>query len=500
MSERGVYTTVIIGAGLSGLGAAIRLVEAGITDILILERASDVGGTWRDNTYPGVACDIPTMLYSYSFEPNPAWSETFPSGAEIQHYIQSVVTKHGLRQYLRFGADIREIVWHDDVSEWSVHSQTQTYRARTVIASYGPLANPTLPDIDGLADFAGAVMHTARWDHGYDFTGKTVAVIGTGSTAVQVIPRLVEQVGDTGRVRVFQRTAGWVLPRSNSPTPEPVKTLFARVPATQQMMRSTMLRAMEVSALGLVWNTALTRVFELVGKRYLATAVEDPWLRRRLTPNFRPGCKRMLMSSEYYPALQSDRCELVTWPIARVDPGGVVTCDGVERTADAIVCATGYDATKTAPPIHVVGRDGRTLTDEWRGGAFAYKSVNVAGYPNLFFTFGPNSGPGHTSAMVYLEAEIAYAVEMIGLIVSRRLGSLEVRAEAQDVYNEWIQRRLRTTTWNSGGCQSWYLTDDGFNATMFPGFARTFCKLLADVDLHDYVATGRLESVFSPTG
>lgn len=490
--QSATFTTLIIGAGLSGLGAAIKLIQRGITDIVVLERADEVGGTWRDNTYPGVACDVPSLLYSYSFEQNPNWSRTFSSGAEIQQYIQDVVAKRGVRKYIRFNQNVRAITWDEDQQLWLVQTQTTKYRARTVIASYGPLATPALPRIDGIDTFGGKIIHTGRWDHDYDFTGKTVAVIGTGSTAVQVIPELVRLAG---KVRVFQRTAGWVLPRSNMATPAVVSAVFSHVPLTQRAFRSFMLGVSESAALAIVWNTALTTMLELAGKAYLVQAVDDRWLRRRLTPNFRPGCKRMLISSDYYPALQAPNCELITWPIARICETGILTCEGIEHTADVIVCATGYEVTKTAPPIKIVGQGGRTLDEEWRKGAFAYKSVNVAGYPNLFFTFGPNSGPGHTSALVYMEAEIDYAVKMIRLMKRLGLTSIAVRPDAQHAYRKWVQKRLAKTTWNSGGCDSWYLTEDGFNATMFPGFAATFQKLLGDIDLHDYVATRSSDEV-----
>jgi cation diffusion facilitator CzcD-associated flavoprotein CzcO len=493
-AQHNSVTTAIIGAGFSGLGATIKLVEAGVDDIVVLERADEIGGTWRDNTYPGVACDVPSLLYSYSFEPNSLWSQTYSGGAEIQQYLIDVVAKRDLRKYIKFNENVCRIRWDEDRTEWVIHTDNNVYRARTVIASYGPLANTSLPKIPGIEVFSGKVIHTARWDHAYDFSGKTVAVIGTGATAVQVIPELVRQAK---RVRVFQRTAGWVFPRTNAATPQGVQWVFTRVPAVQRLLRSALLGASDAAALAVVWNTALTSLMAIAGKYYLAKEVKDPWLRRRLTPNFRPGCKRMLVSSDYYPALQAVNCELITWPIAGISPTGVMTCEGIERTADVLVCATGYEVTKAAPPIDIIGRHGRSLNDEWRKGAFAYKSINVAGYPNLFFTFGPNAGPGHISALVYMEAEIDYAVRMIQLMRARQLTSMEVRADAQEAYNRWVQRRLAKTTWNSGGCSSWYLTEDGFNATMFPGFATTFRRMLKNIELHDYIATGDLAAAMA---
>lgn len=492
-SEGGVtprtYTALVIGAGFSGLGAVIALRDRGIDNLVVLERAQEVGGTWRDNVYPGVACDVPSLLYSYSFEPAP-WSKLYADGAEIQQYIQNVTDKHDLRRSIRFGHDVRSMTYDDAQGVWTVNTDRGTFLARNVIASYGPLANPALPQIDGLDEFGGKIIHSAAWDKDYDLTGKTVAVIGTGSTAVQLIPELVKVAG---KVVVFQRTAGWVLPRGNFRTPSRVLGLFGRFPMFQKIARAGLFRLTEVSALALVWNTVLTSVVSLAGKLFLRREVHDPWLRRLLTPQFRPGCKRMLVSDEYLRALQAENCQVVTWPIARVSEAGVMTCEGVEHLADVIVCATGYEVTKTAPPIDIVGRNGKSLNDDWSRGAYAYKSVSVAGYPNLYFTFGPNAGPGHTSALIYMEAQIRYAAEMISVMVSRRLKSLEVDATAQAEYNEWLQNRLEKSTWNSGGCDSWYLTEDGFNATMFPGFATTYRKLLEDIDLHHYRATGDLD-------
>ncbi|HEX2213063.1 MAG TPA: NAD(P)/FAD-dependent oxidoreductase [Mycobacterium sp.] len=490
LSERepAVLTAPAIGAGFSGIGAAIKLIERGIEDFVVLERGDDVGGTWRDNVYPGVACDVPSILYSYSFEPY-AWSKVFADGAEIQQYIQGVVDKWDVRRFVRFGQNVVALHYDEAGGYWNISTDGGDYRARSVVASYGPLANASLPRIEGIDDFGGVMVHSARWNADLDLADKTVAVIGTGSTAVQLIPELVRRAG---KVVVFQRTPGWVLPRHNLSVPGAVKRLFDTVPVIQRLARSALFRITEVTALGLVWNTALTSLIAAAGKRFLRKEVKDDWLRRRLTPDYRPGCKRMLVSDDYLAALQASNCELVTWPIARISESGVMTCEGLEHSADVIVCATGYEVTKTSPPIDIVGRDGRSLTTEWARGASAYKSVSVAGYPNLYFTFGPNAGPGHTSALMYMEAQIDYAVELISIMESRGLTSLEVTRGAQESYNSWLQERLAKTTWNSGGCRSWYLTEDGFNATMFPGFATTYRKILRDVDLHDYVAFGDL--------
>lgn len=479
----GVRDVAIIGAGFAGIGAAIRLLQEGVDDVVIFERDNRVGGTWRDNTYPGAACDIPSRLYSYSFAPNPDWSHTYSGSAEILDYIDRMVDAHGLEPRIRFGHDVAGLEYDESQGVWTIRFRDQEpVRARTVVMAPGPLANASLPDIRGIETYEGAKIHSARWDHDYDFTGKKVAVIGTGASGVQIIPELVK-VAES--VKVFQRTPGWVLPRLNTATGDRAKGLYRRLPLTEKAVRSAWFWGHESVALGVVWDTPLTRVVEAISRAHLRMQVRDSWLRRQLTPDFSAGCKRLLMTSDYYPALQADNCKLVTWPIARLSPRGVRTVEGIEHQFDAIVFATGFDVSKAGTPFPVTGIEGRDLAAEWSSGAYAYRSVAVSGYPNLFFTFGPNSGPGHSSALVYMEAQIDYITQAIGSLLRFGWKSLDVRPEVQQGYNDDIQRRLQATTWNSG-CQSWYLTEDGFNATMFPGFATQYVNQLKTVDLQDY--------------
>ncbi|WP_431949485.1 flavin-containing monooxygenase [Nocardia lijiangensis] len=483
MTDVQTLDVAVIGGGFAGIGAAIRLKQRGIENFSILERGTALGGTWRDNTYPGAACDIPSRLYSYSFAPNPNWSQTYSGSAEILGYIEAMVAEYRLRPHVRFGCTVTGIAFDEDAGAWDIAVEgAAPVRARTVVLASGPLANASFPAIRGIETYEGHKIHSARWDHGYDFTGKRVAVIGTGASAVQIVPELV---GKAASVKVFQRTPGWVLPRVNRQTNPLTKSLYRHVPAAESLARRAWFYGHESVALGVVWNTPLTRVVELVGRAQLRRQVRDPWLRRQLTPDFRAGCKRLLMTDDYYPALQRDNCKLITWPIARLAPNGIRTAEGVEHQADCIVFATGFDVSKSGTPIPITGRDGRVLAEEWSRGAYAYKSVAVSGYPNLFFTFGPNSGPGHNSALVYMEAQIDYLVRAIGTILDRDLRMLDVRRDRQDRYNEAIQRRLTATTWNSG-CHSWYLTDDGFNATMYPGFATQYVHQLRTLRLEDY--------------
>ncbi|GAA5072863.1 NAD(P)/FAD-dependent oxidoreductase [Nocardia iowensis] len=483
MSDK-TLDVAVIGGGFAGIGTAIRLKQKGIDGFAIFERGDAIGGTWRDNTYPGAACDIPSRLYSYSFAPNPNWSHTYSGSNEILGYIQTMAAEFGLGPHFRFGHNVTGIVFDEAAGLWdiTIEGHAGTVRARTVVLASGPLANVSFPNIRGIEDYAGHKIHSARWDHDYDFTGKKVAVVGTGASAVQIIPELVDKAAS---VKVFQRTPGWVLPRVNRRTNPVTKELYRRVPAAEQLARQAWFYGHESVAIGVVWNTPLTRVVELVGRAQLRRQVKDPWLRRQLTPDFRAGCKRLLMTDDYYPALQRDNCKLITWPIARLSEHGIRTAEGVEHQADCIVFATGFDVSKTGTPIPVVGRDGRVLADEWSRGAYAFKSVAVSGYPNMFLTFGPNSGPGHNSALVYMEAQIDYLVSAIGTILEQDLRVLDVKKDRQDRYNAGMQRRLTSTTWNSG-CRSWYLTEDGFNATMYPGFATQYVNQLRTVDLADY--------------
>ncbi|MGX1809444.1 flavin-containing monooxygenase [Nocardia sp. NPDC055321] len=479
----------VIGAGFAGIGAAIRLRQKGITDFAIFERDARVGGTWRDNTYPGAACDIPSRLYSFGFAPNPDWSHTYSGSGEILGYIESMVEKFGIRPYIRFGHTVTGMVFDETSGLWDISfgAGRRKVKARTVIVASGPLSNASFPKMPGIDGYEGHKIHSARWDHDYDFAGKKVAVIGTGASAVQIIPELVKSAAS---VKVFQRTPGWVLPRVNRRTNAVTKQLYRQAPLTQKLARDAWFWGHESVALGVVWTSPLTRVVESVALAHLRSQVRDPWLRRQLTPDFRAGCKRLLISNDYYPALQRENCKLITWPIAQLSPNGIRTAEGIEHQADCIVFATGFDVSKAGAPIPITGRDGRVLGEEWSRGAYAYKSVTVAGYPNLFLTFGPNSGPGHNSALVYMEAQIEYLTDAIALLLKRDLRMLEVRRDRQDRYNTRIQRRLGATTWNSG-CRSWYLTEDGFNSTMFPGFGTQFVRQLSRVEPDDFVLTPR---------
>ncbi|BBY44866.1 flavin-containing monooxygenase [Mycolicibacterium celeriflavum] len=482
-------SVVIIGAGFAGLGAAIRLRQSGFDDFVILERASAVGGTWRDNTYPGAACDIPSLLYSYSFAQKPDWPHGYSGSDDILSYIEWMVEKFDLHRFIRFDTEVTGLSFDESAGVWSIATAAgQTYSGVSVIMAQGPLSNASLPPIRGLDTYTGKKIHSARWDHDYNFSGKRVAVIGTGASAVQIIPELVKTAA---QVKVFQRTPGWVLPRLQYRTPEWNKRLYRQLPVTQRAARKGVFWIHEFMALGLVWPTVMTRAVQGIAKVQLRLQVKDPWMRRQLTPRFTAGCKRLLVTNDYYPALTKENCKLITWPIATLCPNGIRTSDGIEHHVDAIVFATGFDVCKAGTPFPVTGLGGRSLDDEWSSGAYAYKSTSVAGYPNLYLTFGPNSGPGHNSALVYMEAQIEYAVRAIRTLNRWGLKYLDVRDDAQRRFNEQLQQRLAKTTWNSG-CRSWYLTEDGFNATMYPGFATQYLNQMSDLHYPDYRAVQKV--------
>lgn len=479
------YDTLIVGAGFGGLGTAIKMKEAGLSNFVVLERAADVGGTWRDNQYPGAACDIPSNLYSFSFAPNPNWGSSYSGAKEIMGYIHHLVEEFGLKRFLQFNQNVADVRLNEEEGVWYVTtSEGVVWKGRSVVMASGALANASFPKIPGIETYKGKKIHSAQWDHQYDLTGKRVAVIGTGASAIQIIPELVKKVD---KLKVFQRTPAWVMPRLDFKRPEWTKKLFAAVPGTQMLTREGLFWAHEAMALALIWDSPMRRLAQRLSYQMLKLQVKDTWMRRQLKPDFKIGCKRVLVSNEYYPALQAPNAELITWPIAGICETGIKSSDGLIHQVDAIVFATGFDIPKSGTPYPIQGVGGRILAQEWSKGAQAYKSVNISGYPNLFILFGPNSGPGHNSALVYMEQQIGYTVKAVQKILGEDLKMLDVRPEAQAEYNKAIQKRLAKTNWNSG-CKSWYLTEDGFNATMYPGFATQYAAQMAKLDVGDYRA------------
>lgn len=469
---RAEFPIVIIGAGFAGIGMAIRLLQAGIRSFTIFERAGEIGGTWRDNTYPGAACDVPSHVYSLSFEPHPGWSRAFAGSGEIQGYLLRLVEKWRLREHLRLDTEIVGAHFHEESGSWTLTTGTgETIAARVVIAGVGGLVDPSSPEIDGSDGFAGEIFHTARWNHDYDLAGKQVAVIGTGASAVQVVPAVAPRVA---RLTVYQRTAAWVMPKRDRGYGEGTRRLLARHPLLLRSHRAVLYWLSELFG-PIVFLDAprLSALAEKVSLQHLRASVKDPGLRARLTPRFQFGCKRVLISDDYWSTFERGNVELVTEAIARIRPEGIETGDGRVRRADALILATGFALGLARAPFPVIGRGGKTLDDAWARGAVAYKGVTVAGFPNWFILMGPNTGPGHTSVLVYTEAQIAYALQAIHKLRRDGLRYVDVRQEVQDRYNDGLQRRMKRMVWSSG-CNSWYLSKDGENHALYPGFAAEY--------------------------
>jgi cation diffusion facilitator CzcD-associated flavoprotein CzcO len=480
---------VVIGTGFGGLGMAIRLKQAGIHDFTLLEQADGVGGTWRANHYPGAACDVESHLYSFSFEPNPGWTRQYAPQGEILAYLERCADKYGLRPHIRFGTAATRASFDERTGLWTVEtSKGAPIVARAVVSATGGLSRPSYPAIPGLASFAGKTFHSARWDDAYPLEGKTVGVVGTGASAIQIVPAVAARVG---RMHVFQRTPPWILPKADHEILPGARDRFRRAPFLQKLARARQYCFHELFALGFVAEPKILRYAGKLAHLYLRKSVSDPALRERLTPHYTMGCKRVLLSNDYYPALQRPNVELVTDAIRAIVPAGVVTADGRERPLDALVLATGFQAAEAVAPFPIHGRSGQDLNEAWRGGAEAYLGTTITGFPNLFLVVGPNTGLGHSSMIFMIESQIAYVLCCLTAMRAQNLRLVDVRAEAQARYNERLAARLSRTVWSTGGCTSWYQTRDGKNTTLWPGFTFEFRYLTRKWDPADYeIAAG----------
>ncbi len=461
------FQIAIIGSGFSGLGMAIRLKRAGIDSFVIFERADDIGGTWRDNTYPGCACDIPAHLYSYSFEQNPHWSRRYSPWHEIQAYLVRCTDKYGLRPHISFNTEVTEARFDEGAGEWIIQTSSgKTYRANILVSGTGPLNKPVIPDIPGLAEFEGELFHSSAWNHGCDLTGKRVAVVGTGASAIQIIPGIVNQVK---KLNVYQRTPPWIVPRWDRPFSRLTRTIFRYLPPLRWAYRALIYWYQEQLAFAFVTNIGAHRLLEKLASSHMKRVIKEPAMREKLTPAYRIGCKRILVADDYYPAIARDHVELVTEPIARVGRRGIITTDGEERAMDAIILATGFAATEFVAPMRIYGRRGTELSALWRDDVESYLGITVAGFPNLFMLIGPNTGLGHNSVVFMLEAQAHYVLKCIRAMRKRRTASIELRETVQREFSRRLQARMQRTTWVSG-CRSWYLREDGKNFTLWPGF------------------------------
>ena len=457
---------------------AIRLKQAGRDDFVIFERAADLGGTWRDNTYPGCQCDVESNLYSYSFAPSPTWSRTYAPQVEIWDYLRACAKRFELGKHLRYDHEVQSASWDDAAARWRIETSKGMFSADVLVAAVGPLSEPSLPPIPGLDEFPGPHFHTAAWDHSVDLTDKRVAVVGTGASAIQLVPRIQPKVG---QLHLFQRTPPWVLPHRDHPVSGLARALYRSVPGWQRLVRSIVYWSRELFVIPFM-KPSRNSMPERLARRHLEKQVADPALRARLTPRYAIGCKRILISNDYYPALQRPNVEVVTDDIREVRGRSIVMADGSEREIDVIILATGFRVTEMPFAKRVTGREGRCLADQWSGGATAYRGTAVAGFPNLFLLLGPNTGLGHTSVLVMVEAQLRYVMGCLDHLERSGLAAIEVRREAQDAFNAAVQSRLRDTVWNAGGCRSWYLDKTGRNTTIWPGMTWPYVRLLRRFD------------------
>ncbi|KRF04749.1 4-hydroxyacetophenone monooxygenase [Nocardioides sp. Soil777] len=490
-------THLVVGAGFAGLGMAIRLDEAGETDFLVIEKDSDVGGTWRANTYPGAACDVPSQLYSFSFAPNPDWSRSFSPQPEIHAYLRRVARESGVLDRFAFDTVLEEARYDEQAQRWVVRTNHGEVTATTLISGSGGLSEPRLPEIDGIEGFQGELFHSARWDHDVDLTGKRVAVIGTGASSIQLVPEVAKVAG---HVDVYQRTAPYVIPRNDRRYTRLERLLFRHVPAVQKVYRTATYWARESYVPAFTWKPRLATPARRAALLNIARGIPDPALRERVTPDYAIGCKRILISNSYYPALARDHVDLVTDRIAKVTGDAVVTVDGVERPVDVLVVATGFHTTEQPIAERIHGRGGRSLSQVWADtGMASYKGTTTHGFPNLFQLVGANTGLGHSSMVFMIESQIAYVLDAIASMGVNRYAAIEPRRDAQDAWNRDLQRRMQRTVWSTGGCSSWYLDDHGRNTTLWPRTTYTFRSLLSrfDVDAYDVEAARSDERISS---
>lgn len=482
----GDASIAIIGGGFAGICMAIKLIEAGRHDFVIYEKAADFGGTWRDNTYPGCSCDVPSHLYSLSFAQQSGWSRRFASQAEILAYLQDVARRHGIEKHVRFQTPITAMRWSDERRCWRLSTgDGRHFVARVVISAVGGLHLPAFPEIAGLDSFAGDCFHSARWRHDVDLSGKTVAVIGTGASAAQIVPEIAPKVG---RLFVFQRTPQWVLPRHDRPYSRLERWAYRRVPGLLGLSRAIHYWRAEGRAMAFTVRPRFMGKPQTRTLRFLERTVPDPELRRKLWPTYTMGCKRVILSDTFYPAMNRPNVELVTEPIERISPTDVVTRDGGRRPVDTIICATGFHPFNPSDAIEIRGRGGRLLAEDWKDGPQAFRGVAVAGYPNYFLLMGPNSGLGHNSILFMIEAQTRYIAACLRWLDDDGCDAVEVREDAQRRFNDTLDRRFDRTVWRrvdfewQQPCTTWYQHPSGRNTAIWPSFSAAYWLLMRRAD------------------
>ena len=476
----------MIGAGFTGLAAVHALRSAGFEDLVVLERAGEIGGTWRDNTYPGIACDVPSHLYSLSFAPNPDWRRTFSGGVQIWQYMDDVARRLRMDEVTAFGEEVLDASWDEFQRLWRIRTTTLELSAEVIIDGSGALSEPASPSLDGLDRFRGPVLHSGRWDHEKKLTGLRVAVIGTGASAIQIVPAIQPEVA---ALTVFQRTPGWVLPRWDREISDRERRLLRALPVLQGALRAGQALGRDRLLHQLMHRRWMRRAAQAVARAYLRRSVEDPELRAKLTPDFEIGCKRILLTSEWYPALTKPNVTVETAPIRTVRAHAIVTADGAEHEVDAIVLATGFRVTDPPIAARLHGRDGRSLAETWGDSPRAFHGITTAGFPNLFRISSIGTGTGHTSQILQIESGVHYAVDALRTMDARGLASVEVGEDAQEAYTRRVHEMRRGTVWVAGGCHSWYQDKSGEASAIWPSTARRYRRWTRRFDIESYVVT-----------
>jgi len=481
MSESTHHRIVVVGTGFAGIGMAVRLKQAGYDDFVVLERAKDVGGTWRDNTYPGCRCDVPSHLYSFSFAPNPDWSSTFSPQPEIEAYLQQVTDGFAVRPHIRFDHAVQDAHWED--GRWRIHTNQGDLTADLLLSGMGPLAEPSYPKLKGIENFEGEIFHSAQWNHDLDLSGRKVAVIGTGASAIQFVPAIQPEVEE---LHLFQRTPPWVMPRPDRRISSAEKRIYKAFPLVQKAVRAGIYWSRESLVLGFAKLPGIMKQGQKIAERHLAQQIRDPELRAKLTPDFTLGCKRVLISDDYYPAVAQPNVEVVTDAIHEVTPTGIVTEDGVKHEVDTIIYGTGFRVTDLPVMDMLHGRDRLTLREAWSDGMEAHLGTAVSGFPNFFLLIGPNTGLGHSSMVFMIESQIAYILDAIKTMDAEGIRQVEVRPEVQREFVDSVRSSMRNTIWTRGGCTSWYLDAEGRNTTLWPSFTFRFRRLTRRFDRSEY--------------
>ena len=472
----------VVGGGFGGIGAAVMLGRAGYHDVTVFERGERVGGVWHHNTYPGAACDVPSHLYEFSFAPNPRWSRRYAPQAEIQAYLEDVARRHGVLGKVRTGTEVRAARWDEDASRWVLKTSGGTFESDVLVTACGQLSVPSVPPIPGLETFAGPAFHTAQWRHDVELAGRRVAVVGTGCSAIQVVPAIqpvVEQVD------VYQRSPGWTLPKMDFAYSERAQRLFERFPALQRLDRAAIFAFMELGAAAMTDRRWLLRPFRAVARRQITKSIQDPELRRKVTPTDEVGCKRLMLTDEWYPTLTKPNVELVTDRIAEVTPAGIRTDDGAQREADVLVLATGFKTHAFVAPMEIAGSEGRSLAEEWAGVPRAYLGLTVPGFPNMFLLYGPNTNGGTGSVIYTIEAGVSHVIAALRELERSRARRIELRREALEAFDRELRAALAGSVWHTG-CTSWYVDENGNDPNQWPWLWSAYRRRAARIDPDAY--------------